>query len=74
MAHPYDAVGLSDVNLEPAQPIAVAIGPEGGFTEAEIQSLTQAGWQPVSLGPMILRIETAAVAAATVFGIGANNG
>jgi 16S rRNA (uracil1498-N3)-methyltransferase len=39
-----------------------AVGPEGGFTDDEIQLATDNGWQIVSLGPRILRIETAAVA------------
>ena len=39
------------------------VGPEGGWTAAELAALHAAGWQGVSLGPRILRIETAAVAA-----------
>jgi 16S rRNA (uracil1498-N3)-methyltransferase len=40
------------------------IGPEGGFTSAEIDAATAVGAAPVSLGPHILRTETAAIAAA----------
>jgi 16S rRNA (uracil1498-N3)-methyltransferase len=43
------------------QDVAVAVGPEGGFTEAEVQQAQAAGWQFVSLGPRTLRIETAAL-------------
>lgn len=39
----------------------VVIGPEGGFSDAEAGRLTDAGMQPVSLGPSILRWETAAL-------------
>jgi 16S rRNA (uracil1498-N3)-methyltransferase len=39
-----------------------AIGPEGGFTDEELTAAT--GWQRISLGPRILRIETAAIALA----------
>jgi len=39
----------------------LAIGPEGGFTDEEVWRATTAGWQPIDLGPRILRIETAAV-------------
>jgi 16S rRNA (uracil1498-N3)-methyltransferase len=39
--------------------IAVFIGPEGGFDEAEVEQAKKLGWQPVSLGNRILRTETA---------------
>lgn len=44
--------------------IVVCIGPEGGFTEAEVASAGEMGWQVVSLGDRRLRSETAAIAAA----------
>jgi 16S rRNA (uracil1498-N3)-methyltransferase len=44
--------------------IALATGPEGGWTDAERATAIAAGWAPVSLGPLILRAETAAIAAA----------
>jgi 16S rRNA (uracil1498-N3)-methyltransferase len=40
-------------------PITIAIGPEGGWTEAEISQGTEAGYQVVSLGDRILRAATA---------------
>src|SRR5258708_16549292 len=46
--------------------IAVAVGPEGGWTGDELQSFLQAGWISASLGNTILRAETAAIAAAAV--------
>ncbi|MBW7885179.1 MAG: RNA methyltransferase, partial [Caldilineaceae bacterium] len=46
--------------------VAVAIGPEGGLTPEEVGDATAAGWQVVTLGPRILRSETAAIAAATI--------
>lgn len=42
----------------------VLIGPEGGFTDAELTELKAAGALPLRLGPHILRTETAAIAAA----------
>jgi 16S rRNA (uracil1498-N3)-methyltransferase len=45
---------------------ALMIGPEGGWTEPERQSATAAGWRAASLGPQVLRAETAALAAAAV--------
>ncbi len=40
---------------------ALAVGPEGGFEELEIEALRQEGFKPVSLGGRILRVETAAI-------------
>ena len=40
----------------------VLTGPEGDLTEAELQAAVAAGFQPVTLGPLILRAETAVVA------------
>jgi len=44
----------------------VLIGPEGGFSETEYEDATIAGFDAVSLGPRVLRTETAAVAALSV--------
>jgi len=48
--------------------IAIAIGPEGGFSDEEIGAALAAGWQTVGLGPRILRVETAAIALAALAG------
>ena len=55
---------LNDIELD-AQPrsVAVLIGPEGGFTQDEIERAGQYGFQTVSLGPRILRAETSPVVA-----------
>jgi len=45
----------------------VFIGPEGGWTDAERTALTDAGVVPLCLGPHVLRTETAAAAALTIF-------
>ncbi|HEV2973037.1 MAG TPA: 16S rRNA (uracil(1498)-N(3))-methyltransferase [Pirellulales bacterium] len=42
--------------------ILLAIGPEGGLTDAEVDEAVGTGWQAVDLGRRILRIETAAIA------------
>ncbi len=60
-----------DLNLKDAmatQPgsISLAVGPEGGWTERELQLFRDAGWVSASLGSMILRAETAAIAATAV--------
>ena len=44
--------------------VAFAVGPEGGFTDAEVNAAVDVGWQTLSFGPRILRIETAAILAA----------
>ncbi len=44
--------------------VCLAIGPEGGWSPAEEAAALAAGWRPVSLGPTILRVSTAAVAGA----------
>jgi 16S rRNA (uracil1498-N3)-methyltransferase len=60
-----DAAGTAlDDSADKPQPGGdwqLAIGPEGGFTPAEVADATAAGWWLVSLGPRILRVETAAV-------------
>lgn len=50
-----------------ARPFAinVFVGPEGGFTEAEVERAQSYGVKPVTLGHRILRAETAAIAATT---------
>ena len=44
-------------------PVTIAIGPEGGFDEAELRALEDGGFLRVSLGPQTLRFETAGVVA-----------
>lgn len=46
--------------------VALLVGPEGGWTEAERQAARQADWIAASLGPTILRAETAAAAAVAI--------
>ncbi len=43
----------------------LVVGPEGGFTEGEVEQLCEAGFTPRSLGPLTLRTETAVLAGAT---------
>lgn len=46
--------------------LALLVGPEGGFTAEEARLATRAGFQPVHLGPRIMRSETAGFAVAAV--------
>lgn len=69
VAHP-----VSDARLDLEQlqrdwrgaTVVAAIGPEGGFTPEEVELAIQAGARPICLGPQLLRIETAAIAVATL--------
>ncbi len=49
-----------------ARTVALAIGPEGGWTAEEMQLFTTHGWEHVTLGPRILRAETAAIAGLSI--------
>lgn len=68
VAHPSGASAaatlqnLSSSDRTPPS-IAIVIGPEGGFTDVEIAAAVEAGAHIVNLGPHILRLETAAIAA-----------
>ncbi len=55
---------LSDQQVESS--IALLVGPEGGFSEQELVSARQHGYRVISLGPRVLRTETAPVAALSV--------
>jgi 16S rRNA (uracil1498-N3)-methyltransferase len=61
LAHPGAPQGNADATRTPGLALALAIGPEGGFAPDEIEIAQTAGWQVVSLGPRILRVETAAL-------------
>jgi 16S rRNA (uracil1498-N3)-methyltransferase len=47
----------------PPAPLALAIGPEGGWIAREVETFIARGFSPVSLGAPILRVETAVAAA-----------
>jgi 16S rRNA (uracil1498-N3)-methyltransferase len=55
---------LKDIEPGPASgsPVLVLVGPEGGFPKEEVRLAEEKGFVPVSLGPRILRSETAALA------------
>jgi 16S rRNA (uracil1498-N3)-methyltransferase len=63
LAHP-GGKPLSQIDLREPHATEIAIGPEGGLTDAEVAAAIAADWQQVSLGPRILRVETAAIALA----------
>jgi 16S rRNA (uracil1498-N3)-methyltransferase len=55
-----------NVSEEEMGGIILAVGPEGGWSAAEIALFTRAGWHSASLGPRILRVETAVIAALAI--------
>ena len=59
-------LALPRQDFNPSSRALVLIGPEGGFTESEIYRAKAAGFTPYSLGPRILRAETAALTAAVL--------
>lgn len=61
VAHPGASALVRGV-FEPDKPTALFTGPEGGLAQAEVEFLQQQGFTPVTLGPRILRAETAPVA------------
>jgi 16S rRNA (uracil1498-N3)-methyltransferase len=70
IAHPggdVDAAQLiEEFRRSPTAPIAFLVGPEGGFTDEEVAAAEIVGWRKRSLGPRILRIETAATTLAAL--------
>ena len=58
------------LRLEVPSELALAIGPEGGWTTDEMAMFTERAWTHVTLGPRILRAETAAIAAVAIAGSG----
>lgn len=59
---------ISDLvgRIQTAETVLAFVGPEGGWTQAESDALLAAGATAVSLGPNVLRIETAAMALAVI--------
>lgn len=72
LARPFDgtrlilapgADGALARKARPARPLAILIGPEGGWSPAELDLAARAGCEPLALGPRVLRTETAGLAA-----------
>jgi 16S rRNA (uracil1498-N3)-methyltransferase len=56
------------LDSSPGDQITLAIGPEGGWTPEEMSLFSSQNWTHVTLGPRILRAETAAIAALAIAG------
>lgn len=60
----FDAFAVE--NGRPPSAICIWIGPEGDFTQDEMNAIRQSGAKPISLGPLILRTDTAAICALAI--------
>lgn len=72
IAHPSAAAAPLSAAAD-SNTLTLLIGPEGGFTDEEMQDAISAGARAFTLGPAILRIETAAVAALAAVTLGARS-
>jgi len=62
-----ERVSLKNIIAEhPMEPLTLAIGPEGGWTQEELELFRKSGWLFASLGPTVLRVETATIAALAI--------
>jgi len=66
LAERSDGASLSNLPLHNDGDVWLLIGPEGGWEEAEFRHMREQGFVGVTLGPRILRAETAAIAALTI--------
>jgi 16S rRNA (uracil1498-N3)-methyltransferase len=64
VAHPAGVNWSAELidSVRSAREIVLAVGPEGGLTETEVDQALDRGWRTIDLGPRILRVETAALA------------
>lgn len=67
--YPHANNKISDLDYKDS--VSLAIGPEGDFTEYEVDSLVEKGFIPVTIGRRILRAETAAISAISSVRFGA---
>jgi 16S rRNA (uracil1498-N3)-methyltransferase len=68
LAHP-GGTPLAQIELPSQLATQLAVGPEGGLTDAEVAAALAADWQMVDLGPRILRVETASIALASTIAL-----
>jgi 16S rRNA (uracil1498-N3)-methyltransferase len=67
---PVVVADLADRDQDEVAAVTVAVGPEGGFSDAEVAACLAAGARSVGLGPTVLRTEHAAAAACAVLAAG----
>ncbi len=59
------ARGVAELEI-PSEGVILAVGPEGGFSDRDLDALAQAGFTRLRLGPRVLRTETAGLTALAV--------
>jgi len=66
--HPAENAGsvAAVTGISGNEPVRLLVGPESGLGDEEVGLLCRRGWQPVGLGPRILRTETAGLVAAAL--------
>ena len=64
LLHPDGAIRARDLQAPPPATLELAVGPEGGFGETDLATLRAHDFRGLTLGPRILRTETAGIAAA----------
>ncbi|MEH3143027.1 MAG: 16S rRNA (uracil(1498)-N(3))-methyltransferase [Mycobacterium kyogaense] len=67
--HESAELPLAEIPLAGAAAVLLVVGPEGGITDAELATLTEAGARIVRLGPSVLRTSTAAAVALGALGV-----
>jgi len=71
---PAEPLAAAAARHPPAAPAAILTGPEGGFHDAELDALKLLAFvTPVALGPLVMRADTAALAAIAVYHAAAGN-
>lgn len=63
---PHAHTIMTEERLKPGASVICLIGPEGGLSDGEIHFAKEQGFLPLSLGPRILRVETAAIAVLSI--------
>jgi 16S rRNA (uracil1498-N3)-methyltransferase len=69
---PYEGDSIGRVVSEGWNAYVILVGPEGGFTDDETEQAGRDGFQPIRIGSHVLRVETAAIAAAAILGPGSH--
>lgn len=67
--HESATVALADLDVAQADSVMLIVGPEGGITDDEVATLTDAGAVAVRLGPTVLRTSSAAAVALGALGV-----